>query len=284
MLEPWSTVQTDDPRISLPFRWNLVTPDRLGSLLDGVPEPDLWFAAQLVECAARVLARSGGGPLYFVGRSLDSMYDLLCGVVGDDERLRRLPFTRLLEHWTPTDEWRGQARSILTQCGMTPFNLARADDPVSLVDIVSSGRSFGSLYTLLRDWVQDEHEPWDVIRRKMRFIGLVARGRTSPKTYRWQQHAGWTRNLPSRAISNVSMDPLLYRYLADRQEKLTGTFGPCVWEQTGTRHDDGARHALAEAVALVAYGRRPETRTTLIRILSAQKPYPRTWLATLTQT
>jgi hypothetical protein len=243
----------------------------------------LWFVAELVDCAARVLARSGGGALYFVGRSLDSMYDLLSGVVADDERLRRLPFTRMFQHWTPSDEWRDRARAILTTCGVTPFGLARARDPVSLVDVVSSGNSFESLYDVLRDWVEDEREPWNVVRQKIRFVGVVARSKPSPKARRWQQDATWTQDLPARAVSNVSMDPLLYGYLADRQEKLTGTFGPSIWEGSASRHDDRFRGALAEAVALVAYGRRPETRAMLIRTLSSQKPYPRSWLATLTQ-
>lgn len=78
------------------------------------------------------------------------------------------------------------------------------------------------------------------------------------------------------------MDPVLYSYLADRQEKLTVSFGPVHWAPPGVRRDDGARYALAEAVALVDHGRRPETRATLIRTLAAQKPYPRKWVATLT--
>ncbi|MEU7800820.1 hypothetical protein AB0B10_16280 [Micromonospora arborensis] len=82
--------------MTLPFRWNLVTPDRLGSLLNEDCRPDLWFAAELVDCSARVLARSGGGALHFVGRSMDSMYDLLTGVLAEDPRLMRLPFSRFV--------------------------------------------------------------------------------------------------------------------------------------------------------------------------------------------
>lgn len=68
--------------VSLPFRWDLVTPAQLGSLLADRPEPDLWFRDALVECAGKVLARCGGGDLVFVGRSLDSMFDLLGGALG----------------------------------------------------------------------------------------------------------------------------------------------------------------------------------------------------------
>ena len=56
----------------LPFRWDLVTPDQLGSLLHGGVPPDLWFLDDLVGCAGKVLARSGNGDPFFVGRSLDS--------------------------------------------------------------------------------------------------------------------------------------------------------------------------------------------------------------------
>jgi hypothetical protein len=77
---------------SQPFRWDLVTPDQLGSLLVGTAAPDLWFLDDLVACAGKVLARSGNGDLIFVGRSLDSMFDLLGGALADhrnDRHLRR---------------------------------------------------------------------------------------------------------------------------------------------------------------------------------------------------
>jgi hypothetical protein len=81
---------------SLPFRWDLITPDQLGSLLSGTTPPDLWFLNDLLACTGKVLARSGNGDLVFVGRSLDSMSDLLGGALADrtDARqLRRLPLS-----------------------------------------------------------------------------------------------------------------------------------------------------------------------------------------------
>lgn len=46
-----------------PFRWDLVAPDQLGSLLAGCTTPTLWCVDDLVECAAKVVARSGGSEL-----------------------------------------------------------------------------------------------------------------------------------------------------------------------------------------------------------------------------
>jgi len=71
----------DVPAPNRPFRWNLVGRDQLGSLLDGCAEPDLWYLDELVQCAARVVARAADGNLYFVGRSADSVYDLLAGAL-----------------------------------------------------------------------------------------------------------------------------------------------------------------------------------------------------------
>ncbi len=48
-----------------------------------VSQPDLWFIDDLVQCAGKVLARSGNGDLVFVGRSLDSTSDLLSGALAD---------------------------------------------------------------------------------------------------------------------------------------------------------------------------------------------------------
>src|ERR687895_262959 len=73
-----------------PFRWDLVTPDQLGTLLADGGEPDLWFLEELIACAGKVLARSGNGDLVFVGRSLDSMFDLLGGASADLQREARL--------------------------------------------------------------------------------------------------------------------------------------------------------------------------------------------------
>ena len=79
-----------------PFRWDVAGQARLGSLLDDVAAPDLWFLDELVACAARVLALSADGDLYFVGRSMDSLYDLLSGALREtswNDRLNILPLS-----------------------------------------------------------------------------------------------------------------------------------------------------------------------------------------------
>ncbi|HZN18336.1 MAG TPA: hypothetical protein VFB84_09155 [Micromonosporaceae bacterium] len=280
---------------SLPFRWDLVTPDQLGSLLDATMPPDLWFLDDLVTCAGKVLARSGNGDLVFVGRSLDSMFDLLSGALaghGDQRWLRRLPlsFQRpgvgSWRRWrrrplTPAEQ--AQARRILAAVGLAPSALARRGRPVTFVDVVYRGATFTELFELLRTWVDEARQPWPVIRRKMRFVGVTSRTRTSPNTYRWQQHAAWTRQLPARAVVNVSLHPWVWSYLGDQQTKLTRSFRPERWlaEAAGPDRDQRTRQALAEAAALVAYGRSRSGRQALARAIGHEPTLAQSWLRTL---
>ena len=281
--------------LAVPFRWDLAAPDQLGSLLMDVAEHDLWFLDSLVACAGKVLARCGNGDLFFVGRSLDSMFDLLSGAlsgVAEAPRVHRVPLSFARKAAPAGRGWRvrpldvsemRQARRILAASGLAPQALARRSRPVTFADVVHGGSTFTELFTLLQDWIAEDRAQWDVIRRKLRFVGVTVRRKTSPNTFRWQQHAPWTRLLPARAVVNVSLDWPAWTYLADRQVKLTGSFTPDRWlaSAAGPDHGEPARQALAEAVALVAYGRSPAGRTELARAISGEPGLTQPWLRSL---
>lgn len=269
------------------FRWDLVTPDQLGTLLDGTT-PDLWFLPELTECAGKVLARGGDARLVFVGRSLDSMFDLLSGTV--PERVARLPLSFARPAIPAGSRWRRQpltaaevarAREILTEHGITPAGLARG--AVTFVDVVSAGSTFTDLFTLLDDWIADEREPWPVIRRQLRFVGVTIRRKTSPNTWRWQQHADWTARLPARSVVNVSLEYPVWTYFGDHQAKLTRQYPPAKWlaPDEGPKRDERTRAALAEAVALVACGRSAEGRRAIARATAGEPALTEQWLRTL---
>jgi hypothetical protein len=79
-----------------PHRWDLLRPDQLGTLLHGVAEPNLWYLDELTDCAGKVVARSGDADLRFVGRSADSVFDLLGGALASTSwsgRLGQLPLS-----------------------------------------------------------------------------------------------------------------------------------------------------------------------------------------------
>lgn len=282
-------------RVAVPFRWDLASPGQLGSLLTGAGEPDLWFVDALVACAGKVVARGGDGDLFFVGRSLDSMFDLLSGAlsgVAAAPQVHRMPLSFARKAVPAGRQWRTrpldagevqQARRILAASGLAPQALARRSRPATFADVVHGGSTFTELFTLLQDWIAEDRAQWDVIRRKLRFVGVTVRHKTSPNTFRWQQHAPWTRLLPARAVVNVSLDWPAWTYLADQQVKLTRTFTPERWLADAARPDHGepARQALAEAVALVGYGRSAAGRTELARAISGEPGLAQPWLRSL---
>jgi hypothetical protein len=106
------------------------------------------------------------------------------------------------------------------------------------------------------------------------------RGKTSPNTVRWHQHAPWTRELPASAVVNVSLNWPAYSYLADDQTKLTRTYRPLWWlaDADGPGRSAATRQALAEAAALVAYGRSTQGRTALARAISGEQALAQPWL------
>lgn len=270
----------------MPFRWDLVTPDQLGSMLTGTIEPDLWFRDQLVSCAGKVLARSGDGDLVFVGRSLDSMFDLLSGCFADlaaGQEVSRLPLSFQRLTLTLSTQERDQARQLLAGLGLAPDALARRKRPVTFVDVVSRGSTFTELFGLLDDWIGETREPWAVIRRKLRFVGVTVRQKTSPNTFRWQQHAEWTRRLPASSVVNISLPYAAWSYFGDNQTKLTRTYRPDRWLAIadGPNRDVRTRQALAEAVALVTYGRSTEGRAAVARAISGEPALSQPWLRSL---
>ena len=268
-----------------PFRWDLVRPDHLGSLLDGVPKPDLWFLDDLVDCAAKVLTRSEDGELYFVGRSADSVFDLLGGALPDPGRLHLLPLsTGSMDGW-PHDRLHpaevAQLRTNLTAHGLSPAALARGSRPIVFADVVSTGRTLEQLLGILRDWAADERADWPAVLRRVRIVGLTRRKHTSPNTHRWQQHVDWAREVP---IRNVSVEPALFGYLADCQPKLTRSFGRYLWADEEVRHpgrDDSTRRALAEAVAIAEAGRTRAVRARLARTMDREPAIAEPWLRDL---
>jgi hypothetical protein len=269
-----------------PFRWTLAgsgrtgRSGRIGALAAGAPPADLWYLDELTDCAAKVLARSGAGDLCFVGRSLDSMYDLLTGAVEDvpprdRPGLRRLPVSG-------AGLWRGvppEARARLCEhlaaTGLRPYDLARRGRPVALVDVVHSGDTFALLHREIAAWAQESREPWPVIRRTLRYVGVTWRGRTSPHHPRWQQsgsHA-WTRTLPAGNVVNVSLRGAVWGWLGNHQPKVHRSFPAERWfdEDAGRppRHR-ALPQALAESLAVVAAGRTPEVRQALARGMLAE--------------
>jgi hypothetical protein len=293
---------SQSPAPPRPYRWDLLRPDRLGTLLDEVPEPNLWFLDELTDCAAKVVARSGDADLRFMGRSADSVFDLLGGALDGSSwrgRLERLPLScsRGPAELSPRELRR--LREHLAAAGLEPRALARRGRPLALVDLVWMGRTFTTLHTVLRDWVEEVREPWPVVRLKLRYLGITSRKPTSPNTYRWHQHAPWTRDLPAAGVHSVSLDAGVWHLLGNVQHKTAASYPPARWhldedrlqqkqqpdgeQRSSVAPQHGADHrtALAEARALVSAGRSSVVRGTLVRTMAAEPAFRERWLRSL---
>jgi hypothetical protein len=151
------------------------------------------------------------------------MFDLLGGALAGTPAgagLRRLQLSRV-SWWAAAP---GATRDVLATLGLTPYELMRRRRPVVLVDVVYTGGTFVSLLGVIRDWVTDERAQWDVVRLKLRFVGVTMRERPSPGTDRWWQDPFWVRELPRRALVSVALDEDVWSYFGDHQGKLTPAF------------------------------------------------------------
>ncbi|GAB3925956.1 hypothetical protein GCM10029976_019930 [Kribbella albertanoniae] len=236
-----------------------------------------------------MLGQCGNGELHFVGRSVDSLFDLLSGVLDGTEwgaRLHPLPLS-MAQSWQYQGEFTAaeirQLRINLAANGLAPADLMRGK-PTVFVDLVSEGGTFERLFAVLRQWIDDEHAQWDVIRRQLRFVGITGRRQTSPNAFRWQQHADFTAELPAAAIRNVSLDGQIWSYFGNHQHKTAASFRRTAWADPAAnepRRDERSRMALAEAVQVVAAGRTPEVRRKLAELLTHEPAIKERWLRDL---
>ncbi|MEV0645876.1 hypothetical protein AB0I28_11500 [Phytomonospora sp. NPDC050363] len=265
----------------LPFRWDLARPDRLGPLVPPNTGRPLLWAAELAACAAKVLARAGDAELYFVGRSADSVHDILRGALRNTSwhgRVRRLPVS-LDSYDRYTDAERRRLREILAATLPSPAGMASGRD-LAFVDIVAEGRTYESLFRAVEGWVGAERGNWPVIRRGLRFLGLTEELHTSPKTWRWWQHAEWTRRLAPGAIVNVSIDSHLFHYLGGRQSKTAPSFRVSRWwdESVARPSREGeALLGLTLAAGYTEFGALASTRAALARGIEAEPAVREGW-------
>ena len=271
-----------------PFRWDLITPDQLGGLLDGAEPPNLWFLPDLVECAGKVLARCAEGDLYFVGRSPDSLFDLISGALSAttwQDRCTRLPLSLWSDPEALTPAEVAQFRTNMRELGIDPLRLVSSERTVTFIDLVYEGQTYGNLFRLLRRWIADEGAAWSVARLKIRFVGITEQRKTSPNTWRWYQAAPWASELPRRALVGVSLPERVWDYLGNSQPKTTSSFPVSRWLDEnagrGPYRPKAQPVALAEAVALVAYGRSAEGREALIAAVVKEPTMHEPWLRAL---
>ena len=278
----------------LPFRWDLTHRNHLGSLVEGEqPESYAAFLDHILACCSRLLAFSGDSDLIFVGRSPESIFDHLSGLLFDSswfDRLELLHFSMRFLNEADVREERPDAinamRAYLQSLGLDPEAIATRIRPVTFIDLVASGETFGRLVTFLRNWTNEINYDWNAVKRRIRLIGITGKRKTSPNTWRWQQHGSWVSLLQKGSIKNVSVPRELWQFLGNYQAKVTLSYTPARWgdsELSSPSYSDRQLKALRFAYHLFELGRGKERRKQLVSLLVKEQAMKHEWFRLLAQ-
>lgn len=278
----------------IPFRWDLTRRKNLGSLVDGEQaESYPAFDDHLLPCCSRVLGFGGDSDLIFVGRSPESIFDHLSGLLFDSswfDRLELLHFsmrfhdeaTVLQEH----PESITAMRAYLQHLDLHPAGIATRTRPAAFIDLVATGETFGRLITFLRNWSDSTGFDWNAVKRRIRLIGITEKTKTSPKTWRWQQQASWVSLLESRSIKNVSIPRVLWQYLGNYQYKVSQSYTPSRWgdpELSVPSYSESQIKAVRLAYELFEFGRTKERRKQFVSLLVKEPAMKHEWFRMLVQ-
>ncbi len=220
-----------------PFRWNITRREQLGRLVDEESIetlPD--FNLLLRQCNARIIAFSDNADLIFIGRSPENLFDYLSGVLATTDWADRCILVNIslrasvqssLKAENPNAIMEG--RQLFADYDISPEQVMKNSRPTAFVDLVSTGQTFGNIAELLIDWAEDCHIDPAAFRKKLRFIGITCREKTSPNTWRWQQKNAWSKKFAPRQIKNVSIFPLLWGFLGNYEPKVSLSNPPWRW-------------------------------------------------------
>jgi hypothetical protein len=277
---------------AVPFRWDITKRDQLGHLVSSeevalCPE----FFEELRDCSARVLAFAGDSDLVFLGRSPESLFDYLSGIFQNTCWVDRIMLLQFSLYSDDPYHLAGTRPKDLTalygyfkELQLDPTSLIHRPRPVTFVDIVDRGGTFGSLVKVIEIWTRERRLDWTAIQSKMRFVGITERTKTSPKTWRWQQHQAWVKTLPQAKIKNVSISKWFWDYLAATQDKVTPSHVPDRWgleEITEPDREEKRMAALRFAAALFDAGRSRDERGRFAGELTRQREMREQWMRDL---
>lgn len=280
--------------VEIPFRWDITRRNQLGGLVSG---EKAWayktFSDHLLHCCARVLAHAGDSDLIFVGRSPESIFDHLSGLLLDTTWFDRLELLHFSMRFREEAEIRKEhpaaiqaMRSYLHSLGLHPEGIATRRRPAAFIDLVLTGDTFGRLITFLRNWTEDIKYDWNGVRRRIRLVGITERTKSSPKTWRWQQHAPWLPLLGRGAVKNVSIPRDLWGYLGNYQDKVTRSYTPSRWGDpalSSPSYNDPQLKALRLALELFESGRGRDRREQFASLLVKEPAMKHAWFRMLVQ-
>jgi len=266
----------------------------LGGLLSGEKaETYDAFYDHILACCARVLAFAGDSDLVFVGRSPESIFDHLSGLLFDTSWFDRLELLQFSMRFRDEAEIRKQypaaipaIRDYLERLDLHPSALTKRSRSVTFIDLVLTGETFKMLIRLVYNWSKEIRIEWEAVRRRIHLVGITSRMKTSPKTWRWQQHADWINLLERGSVKNVSIPPDLWRFLGDYQCKVTRSFTPSRWgssEAAQPSYNDDQLKGLRRAYDLFRSGKSNPCREELVARMITEPAMKHGWFRSLVQ-
>lgn len=188
-----------------------------------------------MRCAANVLRAGGACDLVFVGRSLESVYDLLSGALARTTWYDHVHLLQLSLRNHATEELLQRCpdraaglRGYFSACQLTPHQIRERPRPVAFIDMVHRGFTFANLSRLLRFW-SDSPAVWQKVRERLTWVAVVAEGEPGESSHWHLSRPQWTDEFNPAQLQRVFVKTPLWCYLADRQSKTTVSYTPRRW-------------------------------------------------------
>jgi hypothetical protein len=272
-----------------PFRWDLSKREQVPRVTPlEIDASWLAFEQELRLCAARVIALAGDTDWVFVGRSPEHLFDYLSGIfegMSDAPSLTHLLFSL---RWGSSEAVAREHPEAFAALGsyfaderLDPGAIASFGKAVTFIDVVSMGGTFRNLVACLKLWCRQEKADWNAVQRRTRFVGLTPREKTSPRTWRWQQHQDWLAELPDAKVKNVSAPYWMIQAMAAYLEKLTPSHTSDRWALLrggGPSRDPRHIKALSIACRLYDLGRTSDERHALATEIARLHHMREAWL------
>lgn len=264
-----------------PFRWNMASSHlmrRLGRGRTSTLPPHQ--QDRLLRCAANVVRAGGVSAFVFVGRSLESVYDLLCGALSRTTWYDRLQLLQLsLRNHSPEEFHRRRPDraanlwNYFSACQLTPQQILERPRPVVFADVVDRGSTFDSLSGLLRYW-SGSSAVWQTVRERLAWVAVLSETPPDHATHWNLSRSQWTDEFDPVQVRRVFLNTRLWCYLADHQLKTTVSYTPQRWgDRVAGRAPDESEFLDAARAARELYRQGEKSRHRIAALLD-EPPQP----------
>lgn len=221
----------------IPFRWNISKKSEIGNLVSDIKitlEPE--FIEHLIDCSAKIISFTDNSELFFVGRSLENVFDFLSGAFENTSWKNKINIIQFSTRFSSLKDINKEFPEAIDKLypyfeklNLSPEQIDIKDRKICFTDVVSRGGTFETLIKILNNWSNSINYDWNAVKRKIRITGVTIKKQTSPKTWRWQQQANWLNLIEKSKIKNVSAECFFWSHIANYQDKVTKSFSPDKW-------------------------------------------------------